>query len=73
MELRKRTQRSVVGKPLCIGAFVIGTSTACPFDDVPPCPGQCFDFTLERSSMIPCSDGGGAQYPIAFTGHDPDG
>lgn len=73
MRDRTRIERCVLAKPVCFGVLVLGTSTACPFEDVPPCPGQCFDYTLERASPIWCSNEEGASYPIAFTGNDPPG
>jgi hypothetical protein len=69
-----RTQKRIeLTKHLGLGAFVLGMNTACPIDEVPPCPGQCFAYTLERSVPISCNDYEGASFPIAFTSTDANG
>ena len=70
MRTRPQTNLAVLSKTLCIGLLALGICTACVFDEVPSCPGQCFDFTLERGSPIPCHDAGGAPHDISFTGTD---
>jgi len=65
--------RGVLVRALGASIILVGLGGACPLDQIPPCPGQCFGFTLELTEPVPCQDGENTPYPIAFTGHDPDG
>lgn len=69
MRIRPKIDLGVLSKTLGIGVLGLGTSIACDLDDVPSCPGQCFEFTLERGAPIPCNDGGGVPRDISFTGN----
>jgi hypothetical protein len=54
------------------GIIFVGTGSACDVE-IPPCPGQCVDFTLELPAPVPCRDEESTEYPISFTGTNPDG
>jgi hypothetical protein len=69
----RQRNRIELAKPFGLGVFLLGTGTACPMDELPPCPGQCFDYTLERSVPIACYDDEANPFPIAFTNTDLDG
>jgi hypothetical protein len=72
MEAHQRIECRTLATVL-VGAIVLCTSVACDVDELPPCPGQCFDFTLERSTPSSCTDEDFFEYDIAFNGTDPDG
>lgn len=42
--------------------------SACPFEDIPPCPGQCFAHTITYELPKICKDEEGGVFPIPFTG-----
>lgn len=44
-------------------------NTACGVEEIPACPGRCFEFTLVEPEPRPCSDidGGGGQIDVSFT------
>jgi hypothetical protein len=73
MSRRNGFRRVMLVKQISEGALIASTPSACTFDDVPSCPGQCFVYTVEQPSPSPCRDDGGTQYLISFTAHDPDG
>lgn len=60
-----------------LGTFaviVVGLSSgACVKDDIPACPGQCFEYTVEFADEQQCTDGFAQTLTISFTGTDPDG
>lgn len=74
-----RTKPSIVldRAPFVVGAVGLvvawlGTG-ACVFDDIPACPGQCFEHTVESEIQSQCRNDMGVGYDIAFTGTDPEG
>lgn len=48
-------------------------SGACDPEEVPACPGQCFEHTLVRDQPGQCQDDDGVKFTISFTGNDPVG
>lgn len=62
------TSRSVAWfRGVAIAALV---SSACPSEDIPPCPGQCFAYTIPYAIPAFCSNGVGDDFAIPFTGPD---
>lgn len=45
----------------------MAVGSACGPDDVPPCPGQCFAFTIEYTSPAECIVAGGGPFGIPLT------
>ena len=66
------TERSRIITALGVIAAGVG-SGSCIVDEVPACPGQCFEYTVDREIPTKCQDDAGVDYAIAFTGSDPDG
>jgi len=70
-------------KPIAIGrlVFIIGVfgiattagSGACIVDEIPACPGQCFEYTVEYELPKRCQNDMAYGYDIPFTGTAPDG
>jgi hypothetical protein len=48
-------------------------SGACIVDEIPTCPGQCFEYTVEYEIPTQCGTAMGVDIDIPFTGSDPDG
>lgn len=48
-------------------------SSACVVDEIPACPGQCFEYTVEYELPKKCQDDASGAYDIPFTGTAPDG
>ena len=48
-------------------------SSACIVDELPACPGQCFEYTVEYGVPLPCQSAMLEDIDIPFTGTDPDG
>lgn len=55
-----------------LGALAMSIPSACA-PDVPECPGQCFEYTVEYPSPLDCQGDMGVLYAISFTGTEPDG
>jgi hypothetical protein len=59
-----------------VAAGVIAASVgsgACIVNEIPACPGQCFEYTVEYEGPLPCNTVMGDDYEIPFTGSAPDG
>lgn len=53
------------------GLIFAGVSNgACVVEDIPACPGRCFEFTVELMSPRDCTDNNGVNFGIPF--NDPD-
>lgn len=68
--------RNPLGRSIFVtGVFgVIATSVgtgACFVDEIPACPGQCFEYTVEYEYPLPCNNAMGEDYGIPFTGSAP--
>ena len=48
-------------------------SGACIVDEIPACPGQCFEYTVEYELPTKCQTATLEDFDIPFTGTDPDG
>lgn len=48
-------------------------SGACIVDEIPACPGQCFEYTVEYEIPTKCQTATLEDIAIPFTGTDPDG
>jgi hypothetical protein len=48
-------------------------SGACVVDEIPACPGQCFEYTVEYEIPTSCGNAVGDDFDIPFTGTNPDG
>ena len=48
-------------------------SGACIVDEIPACPGQCFEYTVEYEIPTKCQTAGLEDIAIPFTGTNPDG
>jgi hypothetical protein len=56
------------------GVIVAGVGNgACVVAEIPACPGQCFEYTVEYEQPLPCQDASVQDYLIPFNGNDPDG
>jgi len=53
--------------------IAIITGVACDDADIPACPGQCFEYTVEYANEDYCTNGMGYDYTISFTGSAPSG
>jgi len=67
--LRARLARIVCSTGVVVASPIIG---ACPIDDI-PCPGQCFEYTVEYDTPKECIDGEGEYLLISFNATTPDG
>jgi hypothetical protein len=70
-------------RPVGVGRVIVFTgvlgviaasvgSGACVVDEIPACPGQCFEYTVEYEVPERCQNDAG-DYDIPFTGTAPDG
>lgn len=73
MRMSNPIARMVLVKTVVALAMLAGMGGACVGDEVPPCPGQCFAFTLEVSEPVACQDAEAYTYFIAFTDHATEG
>jgi hypothetical protein len=62
---------------LVAGVFVVISASvgsgACVVGEIPACPGQCFEYTVEYDLPTQCQSNMGVNYDIPFTGSTPDG
>jgi hypothetical protein len=63
--------RSTVGRFVLVAASVV--NGACFVDEIPACPGQCFEYTVEYELPTECMTDMGVNIDIPFTGSNPDG
>lgn len=69
------TSRSALERTLacpCLVAVAV-LAGACPSNDIPACPGRCFEFTVQHEVPTKCLTMGGGDIDIPFNGSDPDG
>lgn len=73
MKMSNPIVRMVLSRTVVAPTMLAGMGGACIVDEVPPCPGQCFAFTLEVPEPVACQDAGAYTYFIAFTDHATEG
>lgn len=68
------TSRDAVGRfSLIAGIVILSASTgsgACFVDDIPACPGQCFDYTVQYPIPTQCLNDMGQGIDVPFNGND---
>jgi hypothetical protein len=65
-----KNKRVALRTKVAAGFVLVG---ACDADELPACPGQCFAYTIERTTPAKCLDSDGADLTISFTSTNPNG